>query len=91
MKEKCLEKLNAWFGDLKFDYIIIKETNDDCIFITISESHKADEKNIEVYRVFRIGNELEVSQDLEYVVNLKSNTSILAAIEDIIKTYDKIK
>lgn len=91
MKEKCLEKLNAWFGDLKFDYIIIKETNDDCIFITISESYEADKKNIEVYRVFRIGNELEVSQDLEYVVNLKSNTSILAAIEDIIKIYDRVK
>ena len=91
MKEKCLEKLNAWFGDLKFEYIIIKETNDDCIFITISQSYKTDERNIEVYRVFRMDDGLEISQDLEYVVNLKSNTSILAAIEDIIKTYKKVK
>ncbi len=91
MKEKCLEKLTEWFGDLKFEYIMLQETKDDCIFITISEGYERNERRIEVYRIFKMGNDLEISCDLEYMVCLERDSSILVAIENVIKTYNEVK
>lgn len=90
MKEICLEKLKDWFGDLKFEYIVIQETKYDCIFITISDSYQNNDKNIEIYRVFGIGDNLEISCDLQYVVCLERDTSILGCIEEVIETYNRI-
>ena len=91
MKELALEKLKEWFGDLEFEYIVMQETKYDCIFITISDSYKKNEKAIRIYRVFKVGDNIEISCDLEYVVCLESDTSILATIELVIKTYNRIK
>lgn len=90
MKEKCVKKLKEWFGNMKFEYVLIRQSNDSCVFVTISEACKKENRYIEVYHVFQIGSKLEVSQSLEYVVNLETNSSILACIESIIKTYDRI-
>ena len=91
MKERCLEKLKEWFGDLEFEYVVMQETKDDCIFITISEGYKKNERRVEIYRVFKMGDGLEISCDLEYVVSLERDTSILATIECVIKTYNRIR
>ena len=91
MKEICLEKLKEWFGDLEFEYVVMQETKDDCIFITISEGYKKNERRVEVYRVFKMGDGLEISCDLEYIVYLERDSSILAMVENVIKTYERVK
>lgn len=87
MKEKCLEKLKEWFGDYKFDYEIVKSTNDECIFATISED--CGEKIVSLYRVFKLGNGLEISKDYEQSIS-NINISILSVISEVIKVYERV-
>lgn len=90
MEEKCAKKLKEWFGNLKFDYIPVHCTDGECIFVTISESGTKEERTIEMYRVFKLGDRLEISQDLEYAVNLEEDSSILTCIGKILKAYGRL-
>ena len=86
MREKCLERLKELFGCLEFEYVVVKETEDGCVFITISEeSYKRNERSIEVYYV----DNLEVYCESQYIIDLENNASILKVIADISKIYGK--
>lgn len=91
MEKMYLEKLKEWFGDLKFEHIVMQETKYDCIFIVIYDSFKKNSKNIEVYRAFKVGDNLEISCDLQYVICLEEDDSILEGIKNVIETYNRIK
>ncbi len=83
MKEKALEKLKEWFGKSVFDYEIIKATEDECIFLTISDD--CGENVVSIYRVFKLRDSLEISKDYEKSI---SDDNILSAISEIVKTYE---
>lgn len=87
MKEKAIEKLKEWFGNSGFDYEIIKLTDDECIFATIS--YDCGEDVVSLYRVFKLGDGLEISRDFEQPIN-NSNISILSVISEIIKVYERV-
>lgn len=86
MKEKAIAKLKEWFGNSGFDYKIIKLTDDECIFTTISDD--CEEDIVSLYRVFKLGDGLEISKDYEQLIN--SNVSILSTISEIIKVYERV-
>lgn len=87
MKEKCIKKLKEWFGENSFDYETIKATDDECIFIVISED--CGERLVSLYRVFKLGNSLEISRDYEQSIS-NNNISILSAISEVVKVYEMV-
>lgn len=87
MREKALEKLKDWFGGNDFDYEIVKETEEECIFAVASED--CGERIISLYRVFKLGRGLEISRDYEQSIS-NSNASILSVISEIVKVYNRV-
>lgn len=87
MKEKCIEKLKEWFGDYDFEYETIKSTEDECIFVTISND--SDERIISLYRVFKLGNGLEISKDYEQSIS-GDECSILSSITGLLRVYERV-
>ncbi len=87
MKEKAIAKLNEWFGGSVFGYEIVKLTDDECIFVTLSEDF--EEKVVSLYRVFKLGDGLEISKDYERSISNR-NISILSDVSEIIKTYERV-
>lgn len=90
-REKCIEKLDEWMKGVDYLRITVKETVDAIIFITVSAGYTPDERTIEIYRVFKVGDGLEISKDLEQVINFKHDVSILGAIKEIIEVYETVK
>lgn len=89
MREKALEKLKDWFDDEEFQYDVLEETNDKVIFLTVCNGYSSDETIVEMYRVFKVGDKLEISKDAEQVIN-KHSISIIATVKDMIKAYMRV-
>lgn len=94
MEEKCIEELKNWFGDFEFNYVIIRSTENECIFLTIHGNGVYANKSFRelgIYRVFKVGDKLEVSEDKEAGFIGTDDMSILKAVEDLIQTYERIR
>ncbi|NBH15374.1 hypothetical protein D3Z36_14605 [Lachnospiraceae bacterium] len=87
MKEKCVKKLEEWFGGNNFDYEIINTSDGECIFVTISED--CGERVASLYRVFKLGDGLEISRDYEQSIS-NNNASILSVISEMMKVYKRV-
>lgn len=94
LEEIAINKIKEWFGDLQFNYNVLFNDGDTCIVLTISDGYTAkynqQDKNIALYRVFKTGDTIQFSEDIEYTCASSSETSLLACIFDIIKTYERI-
>lgn len=83
------QKLEDWFAGQEFQYDVLNETDNESIFLTVSNGYSNDEKIVEMYRVFKIGDKLEISRDAEQMIN-KHSVSIIATIKDMIETYIRV-
>lgn len=90
MREQAIEKLNDWFGDLEYSFEILQDGDDTCIVLTISNSFNDNEKDIGLYRIFKIGDSVEISQDIEYTCDTSHDSSLVAGIADVMKVYRRI-
>lgn len=94
MEEKCIAELKTWFGDFDFNYVTIRSTESECIFLTIyGEDVYANKtfRELGLYRVFKVGDKLEVSEDKAAGFVGTDDKSILSAVEDLIQTYERIR
>ena len=94
MEDKCISVLKEWFGNLEFEYVVIKSTEDECIFLTIHAGGMCTDKNfreLELYRVFKVGDVLEISDHRGAGFVINNDFSILKAIEDVIKLYEDVQ
>lgn len=89
MKEKCIEKLKEWLGNSDYDYEIVKITETECIFIVAFDSTVYDDRIISLYRVFKLGNNLEISEDFKNYL-CGTSDSIVHTISSIIKAYERV-
>lgn len=87
MKEKCIGKLKEWFGGCEFEYETVKSTEDECIFAVISED--CGERIISLYRIFKLGDNLEISGDYEQSISGDEH-SMLSAIAELLRVYEKV-
>lgn len=87
MKEKCIDKLKEWFGDCDFEYEIVKGTEEEYIFAVISDD--SGERMISLYRIFKLGNNLEISRDYEEPINVGCN-SFLSNIAELLRVYARV-
>lgn len=94
MEEKCINELKNWFDGLEFNYVIIRSTESECIFLTIHGKGtyaNEDFREMGLYRVFKIGDKLEISEDKAAGFVRNDDMSILSATEDLIQTYERIR
>lgn len=94
MEDKCIAKLKDWFGDFEFNYVIIRSTESECIFLTIhGDSVYANKsfRELGLYRVFKVGDKLEISEDEEAGFIGTDDMSILKAVENLIQTYERVR
>lgn len=89
MKEKCIEKLKEWLGNSDFDYEIVKITETECIFVVVFESNSYDDRTIALYRVFKLGNSLGISEDFKDYL-LDNADSITHTVSSIIRAYARV-
>lgn len=87
MKEKCIEKLKEWFVGCDFEYEIVKGTEDEYIFAVISED--CGEKMVSLYRIFKLGDNLEISRDYEQSIS-GDNHFMLSAIARLLRVYARV-
>lgn len=85
MREKALEKLSEWFDGCTFNYEILEESEDGCVFAV--ESWNC-ERVISLIRVFTVGKRLEISVDFEE--ETKDSRPIIAVISDLIKARERV-
>lgn len=87
MEEKCIDKLKEWFCGCSFEYEIVKSTEDECIFAIMSDD--SSERMISLYRIFKLGEGLEISRDYEQ--NLSGDSiSMLSAISELLRVYTRV-
>lgn len=87
MKEKCIEKLKEWFGGCDFEYEIVKGTEDEYIFTVISCD--SGERIISLYRIFKLGDGLEISKDYEQSIS-GDNHSMLSSVAELLRVYKRV-
>lgn len=87
MKDKCIEKLKEWFGACDFEYEIVKSTGDECIFAAISDD--TNERMISLYRIFKLGDGLEISRDYEQPLS-GDNAAVLSTISELLRVYARV-
>ena len=87
MKEKCVEKLKEWLGNSDYDYEIVKITETECVFVVVFETNSYDDRTIALYRVFKLGNFLEISEDFKDYL-LDNSDSITHTVSSIMRAYD---
>lgn len=89
MKEKCIEKLKEWLGNSDYDYEIVKIAETECVFVVVFESNYYDDRTIALYRVFKLGNSLEISEDFKDYL-LDNSDSITHTVSSIIQAYERV-
>lgn len=89
MKEKCIDKLKEWLGNSDYDYEIVKITEIECVFVVVFESNDYDDRIIALYRVFKLGGLLEVSEDFKNYL-FDNSDSITHTVSAIIKAYERV-
>jgi len=89
MRQTAINELNKYFGDLPFVYEILDCGSNDCVVLTIYDECEANEKikNINLYKIFKIGNKIEINSCLNSCFDVRSNTSLVTVITDIIGKY----
>lgn len=87
MEQKCIDKLKQWFCSCNFEYEIVKSTEDECIFVVIPDN--SSERIISLYRVFKLGDGLEISRDYEQVLS-GDNIAMLSIISELLRVYARV-
>lgn len=87
MKDIALSKLKEWFGDLYFVYNILECGEEDCVILTISNGCEENKRNIDLYKIFRIGDKVELSGCINYSCDITSDSSLVMGIADIMRKY----
>lgn len=85
MRQQCLQQLEKYFGDTKFNFTIIHSASTECIFATFSEQNE-----VGIYRANAGCSGGTIFCELKYKLDVRSSASVLGMIEDVIRTYGKM-
>lgn len=90
-KNLCYKKLKEYFGELEFHHLLYHTSERECIFVTICNRSKDNNREFGVFRAYRENDVVYLHRELEHSVNLTSDLSIMVGIQFVIQEYEMQK
>lgn len=90
-KEIVKDKINELWGRPFLEMEIIYQSDDKFIVLTVAESFEIGNREICICKVFVThSNEIKISEDFSFTVNINSDSSIAACIGDCMLEFGKL-